>query len=62
MTPLFHISEQGRGKIGHHSDYVTTLPSYLLNIPEQYQTNLDIMVEAKAKEQAVINLKKKYNI
>ena len=62
ITPLFHISEQGRGKIGHHSDYVTSLPLYLLNIPQQYQTNLDIMVEAKAKEQAVINLKKKYNI
>ena len=34
IKPKFHISEQGSGRIGHHSDYVETIPDYVLEIPE----------------------------
>ena len=45
----FHVSEQGTGKIGHHSDYIEILPEYLLEIPEKYGVEIDIMIEAKMK-------------
>jgi UV DNA damage endonuclease len=60
IKPKFHISEQGSGKIGHHSDYVETIPEYLLKIPEKYNVEIDIMIEAKMKEQAIIKLYEKY--
>ena len=71
IKPKFHVSEQGSGKIGHHSDYIETIPDYLLDIPEKYNQEIDIMIEAKMKEQAIfklynkypfLNLKKKNNI
>tara|TARA_Y100000389_G_C17386418_1_gene477287 strand:- start:100 stop:1059 length:960 start_codon:yes stop_codon:yes gene_type:complete len=55
-----HISEQGSGKIGHHSDYIYTIPEYFLNIYKDYENPFDIMVEAKAKEKAVLVLHKRY--
>lgn len=60
IKPKFHISEQGTGRIGHHSDYIQNIPDYLLNIPDKYNTNIDIMVEAKKKELAIFRLYKKY--
>ena len=60
LKPKFHISEQGKGKLGHHSDYVENIPEYLLEIPKVYHTPIDIMVEAKMKEQAIFHLYKKY--
>lgn len=60
IKPKFHISEQGSGRVGHHSDYVETIPDYLLEIPDKYGVDIDIMIEAKAKEQAVLRLYKKY--
>ena len=60
IKPKFHISEQGSGKTGHHSDYVEIIPDFLLEIPEKYNTNIDIMIEAKAKEKAIFKLYKKY--
>ncbi len=71
IKPKFHVSEQGSGKTGHHSDYIETIPDYLLDIPEKYNQEIDIMIEAKMKEQAIfklynkypfLNLKKKNNI
>ena len=56
----FHVSEQGSGKIGHHSDYVETLPEYLLEIPEKYGQSIDIMIEAKMKEKSIKKLYDKY--
>ena len=47
IKPKFHISEQGTGKCGHHSDYIEILPEYLLEIPEKYDVHIDIMIEAK---------------
>jgi len=60
IKPKFHISEQGAGRRGHHSDYIETIPDYLLEIPEKYQTKIDMMIEAKMKEQAIFKLYKKY--
>ena len=60
IKPKFHISEQGSGKVGHHSDYVEVIPDYLLEIPEKYNVEIDIMIEAKMKEKALFHLYKKY--
>ena len=60
IKPKFHISEQGSGRIGHHSDYVERIPKYLLDIPTLYDTDIDIMIEAKMKEKAIMKLYKKY--
>lgn len=55
MRPKCHISEQAPEKrVGAHSDYVEEIPDYLL------QSDIDIMIEAKAKEQAVLQLYDKY--
>lgn len=60
IKPKMHVSEQGKGRIGHHSDYVETIPEYLLTIPEKYGVYIDIMVEAKKKELAIFKLYEKY--
>ena len=60
IKPKFHISEQGSGRTGHHSDYVETVPNYLLEIPDKYGVDIDIMIEAKAKEKAIFKLYAKY--
>jgi len=60
IKPKFHVSEQGSGKIGHHSDFIETIPDYLLEIPSKYNVNIDIMIEAKMKEQAIFQLYNKY--
>ena len=62
IKPKFHVSEQGTGKTGHHSDYIETLPFYLLEIPYKFGCNIDIMIEAKLKEQAIFKLFNKYPI
>ncbi len=60
IKPKFHVSEQGPGRRGHHSDFIEVIPDYLLEIPEKYNTEIDIMIEAKAKEQAILKLYTKY--
>lgn len=61
IKPKFHISEQAEGgKLGKHSDFIKRIPSYLRRIPTKYGIAIDIMVEAKAKEQAVLKLVAKY--
>lgn len=68
ITPLFHLSESRRGVKETdnitvrraHSDYVENLPDALFKILEKTKINLDI--EAKMKEQAVLKLQKKYKI
>lgn len=61
IKPKFHVSEQGSGRVGHHSDYVEVIPEYLLKIPDLFKTDIDIMIEAKMKEQAIFKLYKKYS-
>lgn len=58
--PVMHISEQGSGRCGHHSDYITEIPEYFLEIPQKYKVSFDLEVEAKAKEQAIFRLYSKY--
>lgn len=58
--PKFHVSEQGPGRCGHHSDYIENIPDYLLEIPKKYNVHIDIMIEAKMKEQAIFKLYEKY--
>ena len=53
-----HISQQGAGRIGHHSDYISALPDYLLEWSKIRP--FDLMVEAKHKELAVFDLYRKY--
>ena len=60
IKPKFHVSEQGSGRTGHHSDYIEVIPDYLLEIPEKYGCNIDIMIEAKKKELAIFKLYTKY--
>lgn len=56
-----HISEQKRGsQLGAHSDYVNTIPEYILILFGSSSTRTDLMVEAKMKEKAVMRLRKKY--
>lgn len=59
--PLFHISEQRPdSRVGSHSDYIETIPDYLLNIPILHNQNIDIDIEAKMKEKAILKLYDKY--
>ena len=60
IKPKFHVSEQGSGRCGHHSDYIEVIPEYLLEIPKKYGVHIDIMIEAKKKELAIFKLYKKY--
>ena len=60
IKPKFHVSEQGSGRCGHHSDYIEKIPTYLLEIPDKYGVEIDIMIEAKKKEQAIFKLYSKY--
>ena len=55
-----HVSEQGKGRIGHHSDFIENIPEDLISIVKTYDINIDLEVEAKMKEQAIIKLYKKY--
>ena len=52
-----HISEQGDGKIGHHSDYIEEIPEYVMEMEGE---RIDVMVEAKRKEKAIKRLKERY--
>ena len=60
IKPKFHVSEQGSGRVGHHSDYIDEIPGYLREIPARYGFEIDIMIEAKMKEQSIIRLYEKY--
>ena len=61
IKPKFHISEQRPdSRIGAHSDFVQVIPEYLLEIPKKYEIDIDIMIEAKMKEQSVFRLYQLY--
>jgi UV DNA damage endonuclease len=61
MTPLFHIAEQRPdSRVGAHSDFIEKIPEYMLSIPEKFGLSVDIEVEAKMKEQAIMKLYETY--
>ena len=57
--PVLHISNQGEGRIGHHSDYIDHFPKYLFDLA-QSGVEYDLEVEAKAKEAAILQLYEMY--
>lgn len=58
---IMHVSEQGTGKIGHHSDYVENIPNEIFTILDNYPSlKIDLEVEAKMKEKAILKLHNKY--
>lgn len=61
LRPKFHISEQDPEKrIGAHSFFIETIQDVLLEIPEKYGVDFDLMIEAKGKELAIAKLYQKY--
>jgi UV DNA damage endonuclease len=61
-TIKMHISEQHpHAPLASHSDYIATLPDFMLKFCSKYKRSLDLMIEAKAKELAVMRLRKKYS-
>jgi len=55
IKPKMHISQgcPDSSNICKHSDLISEVPKELLEIPERYGVSIDIMVEAKLKEQAI---------
>lgn len=59
---LMHISEQGHGKIGHHSDFIENIPNELIKFADDNPNKIiDLEIEAKMKEQAIFKLRNKYS-
>ena len=62
-VPVMHVSEQREtGPVGAHHNYVQTIPSYMIEVCDKYNTELHIEVEAKAKESAIALLQKRYKM
>ena len=62
-TIKFHISEQRPDShVGTHADYVRTIPAWLLRLPALAGINIDLMVEAKMKELAMLALRARYKV
>jgi UV DNA damage endonuclease len=62
--PLFHLSQQSPDKtyVGAHADYFTNnIPDEMLYLPFIYDTPLDIELEVKAKEAAIIKVMNRYS-
>lgn len=56
-TVKMHISQQKpNAAFGAHDDYVEEIPRILRDFPKKYHRDLDLMVEAKMKELAVLKL------
>ncbi len=55
---LMHVSNQGEGRVGHHSDFITRFPDIFFYIRDKLNVSIDLEVEAKKKEQAIFALRK----
>lgn len=53
-----HISNQGTGAVGHHSDYIESIPDVMWNWSAVEP--FDLMIEAKQKERAILRLYEQY--
>jgi len=54
---LCHVSNQGSGKCGHHSDFITSFPASFYYMRDVIGVSFDLEVEAKKKEQAIFALR-----
>jgi UV DNA damage repair endonuclease len=62
IKPKFHVSEQKPGaNVGAHSDFVTNVPEYLIEAGQRHPKGATIMIEAKAKEQAILRLQRQWD-
>ena len=58
---VMHVSEQGSGRIGHHSDYIEKIPNEIFQILDEYPSiSIDLEIEAKMKEKAIKKIYDKY--
>ena len=58
---VMHVSNQGDGKIGHHSDFIYDFPDCFSHLHHDLGLGFDLEVEAKKKEQAIFALREKYS-
>ena len=58
IRPKFHISQQGLGRIGKHSDLITSIPDELLQISDKI--DFDIILECKQSLASLFHLRKIY--
>jgi len=58
--PVMHISNQGDGRIGHHSDFITHVPDVFRYVAEELNIEFDLEVEAKKKEQAIFKMRQDF--
>lgn len=60
--PVMHISSSipGNKLIRSHADYIDRLPDYFVEFVRSRDVRIDLEVEAKAKEKAVFDLRRKY--
>ena len=58
--PLMHVSNQGSGRIGHHSDFIQQLPQCFIDLYDK-GLEFDLEVEAKAKQAAIYDLRRRYS-
>jgi UV DNA damage endonuclease len=60
---VMHLSEQNpTKKLGAHSDYIEHIPDEIFEAIIKYKINIDLEIEAKMKEQAILKLYRKYHL
>jgi UV DNA damage endonuclease len=57
---VMHISNQGSGRLGHHSDFITDFPECFQYFVNELGLDFCLEVEAKAKQEAIFDMKKKF--
>ena len=58
--PVMHVSNQGEGRVGHHSNYIYRLPRVFGYVRRELGVEFELEVEAKMKEQAIFRLRERY--
>ena len=62
LRPKFHVSESCENANKNSLTSLRKHSDIIFNLPEDIPNNIDIMLEAKLKEQSVFYLRKKYNL
>jgi UV DNA damage endonuclease len=59
---VMHLSEQDPDrKLGAHSEYIEQIPDELFDAIVKYDVDIDLEIEAKMKEQAILRLYRRYH-